>query len=526
MLTLKIDNQTVSAEEGDKILDAAAKLGVEIPTLCYRKGYDHFTSCMLCVVRDKTSGRLLPSCSAPVAAGMVIETNTAEVREARKSALDLLLSEHVGDCEAPCRQVCPAHMNIPLMIRQIIDGKLQDAIATVKEAIALPAVLGRICPAPCENGCRRGSFDLPVAICLLKRFVADADLARQLPYLPERCAMSGKKVAIVGSGPAGLTAAFHLLLKGHACTIFDEHEKPGGMLRYGVSPENLPHDVLDAEIGVISRLGAGFQLNTKIGKDFTIKQLKHHYDAIVLAIGKIDPGTGVNLGVEITDRGIKVGIETSQTSDESIFAGGDAVQPSKMAVRSVAQGKAVAYAVDQFLAGIKPGREPARFDSRVGKLLFGEISEFMKEVSDAVRVSPKGGPKAGFSNAEAVSESKRCLHCDCRKLDTCRLRLYADAYEAERRRFKSDTRKKFERLVQHADVIYEPGKCIKCGLCVQITGKQRESLGLTFIGRGFDVRVGVPFNESMDRALQQTAAECVEACPTGAIAWKRERKKR
>ena len=207
MISLKINDKPVQIEAGNTILKAAQKLGVKIPTLCYLESHDHFTSCMICMVKDKRSGSFLPACSSRAQEGMDIETDSEEVRQMRKESLDLLLSEHVGDCEAPCHRVCPAHMNIPLMIRQIQKKQYRDALITVKKDIPLPAVLGRICPAPCEKICNRQQVDIPVQICLLKRYVADVDLAGKNSYLPEKKKSKNKKVAILGSGPAGLTAA-------------------------------------------------------------------------------------------------------------------------------------------------------------------------------------------------------------------------------------------------------------------------------------------------------------------------------
>ena len=183
MPTITIDDQPVEVPAGATILDAAEKLGIEIPALCFLKGYEPSTSCLVCVVRNRQSGQYVPACATRVVDGMQLDNATEQVSAMRRTALELLLSDHVGDCLAPCFFACPAHMDIPLMLRQIGQQNLREAIATIKQDIALPAVLGRVCPKPCEKGCRRNAADNPVAVCELKRFVADADLAewRSLP---------------------------------------------------------------------------------------------------------------------------------------------------------------------------------------------------------------------------------------------------------------------------------------------------------------------------------------------------------
>jgi len=521
-MNLRINGRNVAVEPGATVLDAVRSIGVNVPTMCHLNGHPHFTSCMICVVKEKTSGRMLPSCSALAADGMAIETDSEEVLHARRNALDLLLSEHVGDCEAPCRTVCPAHMNIPLMIRQIAAGRMRDAIETIKEDIALPAVLGRICPAPCEKACRRGRFDSSLSICLLKRAVADTDLSGKSVYRPVCKSASGRKVVIVGAGPAGLAAACHLARAGHACTVIDDREEPGGLLRYGVPDNVLPREVLAKEIDTIRDLGVVFRMNTRVGRDIDMNLLRKEFDAIALAPGEQDAAAAAGWGVDVNERhGIKADQHSLVTSDARVFAGGAAVQHGRMAVRSVGHGKILAHAIDQYLSGktvTGPGR---RFDSRMGKLLEGEVLEFMKEADRSAGIEPVGGAALGFSADEAARESRRCMHCDCRKADDCTLRSLSEKYGATQRRFNVEGRRDFERVVTHTTVIYEPGKCTKCGICVRITERAKETLGLTFMGRGFDASVGVPFNEALGAGLKSTAAECVKLCPTGALAFKK-----
>jgi len=519
-INININNQNVTVQEGSYLLDVAQDMDIHIPTLCHLKGYDRFTSCMICVVHEVNTDRLLPSCSTLVADGMQIETEDEKVREARKDTLDFLLSEHVGDCMAICQRACPAHMNIPLMIRQIESGLMEDAIRTVKKDIALPAVLGRICPAPCENGCNRSSYDEHVSICLLKRHAADVDLAQTTPYTPPKKPDTGKKVAIIGAGPTGLAAAYYLLQDGHVCHLYDQNSEPGGMLRYAISDEILPKSVLDAEIEPIRLLGAEFFMERVLGKDLTWDFLNDTYDAIILATGKIDPEIIDPAGIESSSRGIKINSKTYATNVSGIFAGGNAVSESQMAIRAVAHGKEMAYSVNQFLEGHTFEGLADGFQSMLGKIHEDEFSEFLKEANPNGQAIPQGGQNAGYTNEEATDESQRCFGCDCRALESCSLRVYAEVYKANQRRYTFSDRKHLQKNIRDDYVIYEPGKCIKCGLCVRITEKAGEKIGLTFVDRGFDIRVDTPFGETFSQAIEKVAEECIAACPTGALAWR------
>jgi ferredoxin len=519
-IRLTVDGRDVAVPEGTTLLGAAEALGIHIPNLCYMEGCEAFTSCMLCVVHDLKAGRLIPSCSIPVSEGMAIQTDDELVRTARKDTLDLLLSEHVGDCEAPCQRGCPAHMDIPLMICQIQSQRLEEAIATVKRDIALPATLGRICAAPCENVCHRKSHDQAVSVCLLKRFAADADLEKEVPYTPQLQKASGKQVAIVGGGPTGLAAAYYLLQKGHAVHIYDPHPLLGGLLRYGVSDEKLPKAVLDAEIAQIQALGLEFHPGVALGKEVAFESLQRTHDAVILALGTIDPDSLGIPGLDLTSRGIAIQQATYETSLASVFAGGNAISESRRAIRALAHGKEIAFSVDQFLSGLPVVGEPVRFSSRMGKMLEGEAAGLLQIDGAGGRISPEGGDEWGFDSAESIGESSRCLRCDCRDIEECKLRQYADEYQADQTRFKMGERKKVQKVFQHGGrVLYEPGKCIKCGLCVQIAQREGEELGLSFVGRGFDVRVAVPFDGSFDEGLKKAARACIEACPTSALIW-------
>jgi ferredoxin len=519
VINIKIDNKELEVAEGSVLMEVIRSMGVEVPSMCYLKDEEHFTSCMVCVVKERKSGKITPSCSMEAAEGMDIISSDEEVREARRSALELLLSEHVGDCEAPCQVTCPAHMDIPLMNRLLADGKFHEALVVVKRDIALPSVLGRICPAPCEGACRRKSIDEPVSICLLKCYAGDHDLDAESSWTPEIAAASGKKVTVIGAGPAGLAAAYHLALKGHHCRVVDRNSIAGGSLCKEVSAEELPAEVLQQEIDLISAVGVEFSLGSTVDAA-QFSKIQKSSDAVVVATGKGESGIA-DWGLPMHPKGVEADGNTYQVEETKIFVVGSALKPSKMAIRVLGQGKEAAFSVDQFLNAKPVKGEPRLFNSRFGKLVPAEFGEYLKESVEGLRLEPaqKGD---GLTAKQVTEEAARCLHCDCRDLHNCRLRLYSDSYGADQKRFKPEERLLCTKQVQHDEVIYEPSKCIKCGICIRLTAKHKEDFGFTFIGRGFDVVVGIPFNENTATGLKKVALEVADACPTGAISRKVE----
>ena len=537
-LKATIDNLAIEVPAGTTILQAAQQVGIDIPTLCHLPGCTPQTSCFVCLVKVGNSPRMVPSCATLVTEGMVIESETPEVHAFRRGALELLLAEHTGDCFAPCQGVCPAHMDIPTMMRQIASGDLRDAVATVKRAIPLPATLGRICPELCEKGCRRNEIDDAVSICSLKRYVGDKDLDSDNPYLPPCDPPTGKRVAIVGTGPAGLTAAWFLLQHGHGVTLYDDRPLPGGALRYSIDEHRLPRAILDGEINLVKSLGATFVMNTRIAgghasaapgatetcraaQSITLADLQRDFDAVLLALGPISKELAADLGIAFAGKGLKVDKPTLRTSRPGVFGAGSVLVPAHYAIRAVADGQNVARSINAYLTQQSGSGKAPPFASKLGRLTETETAAFFAGVPDTPRLAPHGGFPPGFSDDQARLESERCAHCDCGKLGGCKLRRVALQYNANPAKFKG-ARREFARQDHHPLIIYEPGKCILCGICVELAARGAEPLGLAFTGRGFGIQVSAPLHADISDALKRTAAQCAEACPTGALVLRQE----
>lgn len=284
---LNINGKQIATTEDQTILQAALDNGIEIPHLCFDERMEAYGGCGMCVVEIEGMPKLVRSCATKVSSGMVITTNTDRTVAARKTALSMLVSDHRGDCRAPCMMECPAHTDIQGYVGLTANGQFQEALQLIKQDLPIPASIGRVCPHPCETACRRDIIEEPISVAAIKAFVADKDLfeREEGPYMPELAPETGKKVAIIGAGPAGLTAAYFLRTMGHGAEIFEMMDKPGGMLRYGIPQYRLPKDVVDSEVAIIENMGAKINYNTKLGDDITLEYLRSQYDAVFMGIG-------------------------------------------------------------------------------------------------------------------------------------------------------------------------------------------------------------------------------------------------
>ncbi|MDR2121085.1 MAG: (2Fe-2S)-binding protein [Tannerella sp.] len=433
-MKLSINNKEVTALPGESLIETARREGFAIPSLCYAKDAKHRSSCMICAVKNDATGQIIPACTTMPTEGMRIETDTQEVRLSRTLSLELLLSDHRADCEAPCGVACPGNMDVAAMNRLCDEGKTGEALALLRDTLVIPGTLCFICPAPCEKICRKGAVDKPVAVREIKKsLVAQTDLDAIAPP----AARNGKKIAVTGSDPAALAAAYHLCKLGYAVTLF---EPSGRMLAPYIDAERVPADILALETEVVRRMGV---------------TLRH----------------------------------TSEPPSSGDF---DAIIPqtkSRQPARMVLEGRRTAGHIH---ASLSAGSMPEEGEGRVFNSTYPRFTDAEKR----------------RLNNHPPSTQTNCLYCDCAGKTSCSLRRYATEYGIKNTRYaKEGAREALHRRRIGAHIVFEPAKCIKCGLCVYNTDD-----GFTFSGRGFVMQVTLP-EENENNIHEQVA----ELCPVSAL---------
>lgn len=280
-----LNGKTIEVPEGMTILDLATREGIAIPTLCHDKELMPSGSCWVCAVKVEGRRGFVTSCGTKITPGMRITTDDKEIHAARKMALELLISDHYADCEAPCKLACPDEVDVQTYVSLIANGKYHEAVKVIKDTLPMPLSIGRVCPAFCEVECRRKIVEDPIAIRQLKRYAADEDLQDFWQYIPEKKPDNGKKVAIIGGGPSGLTCGYYLSFEGFEVHLFEAEEACGGWLRYGIPEYRLPKDILDREIELMCMGGMQIHYGMALGKELALSELSRDYDAVYLAVG-------------------------------------------------------------------------------------------------------------------------------------------------------------------------------------------------------------------------------------------------
>lgn len=333
-----INGKEYLADTEKTLLDNILESGVYLPHLCHNKELESYGGCGLCLVEVEGIRKPLRACSTTVNEGMRVTTDTEALEKSRRVTLSLIMSDHSGDCKAPCYMACPTHQDIQGYVGLIANGEPKKALELIKKDNPLPASIGRVCPHPCEEKCRRAHLEGAVSICALKRFAADS----YMDYIPECEDENGKKVAVVGAGPAGLSCAYFLRMKGYSVDVFEGEEMGGGMLRYGIPAYRLPKDILQTEIDNIEKMGVRFYYSKRLGRDFSVESLKASYDAVFIAIGAWNSAKlgcdgeevqGVEGGIDVLYR-VAVGEEVNLGERVCVVGGGNtAIDAVRTAVR-------------------------------------------------------------------------------------------------------------------------------------------------------------------------------------------------
>jgi heterodisulfide reductase subunit A len=325
---------------------------------------------------------------------------------------------------APCVAACPAHVNVQGYIQLIKKGEYEKAVRLIMERIPLPGVLGRVCPHPCEYECRRQIVDEPVAIRDLKRFAADqVDFSRlEIPEITDR----EEKIAVIGSGPAGLTVAYDLRLLGYQVSVFEAADKPGGMLRYGIPDYRLPQDVLDAEIGYIRRMGVDIRTGRKLGIDFSLADLKDDgFASVFFGIGAqwvLPLGIGEEEIDGVTDavrflRAVNAGEPVFPGNNITVIGGGNAAIDAARVARRMGCEVTVVY---RRAEAQMPAYEDEITGARQEGVRFRLLTTPVKVVTDSGRVSGLEclenrlgeADSSGRQRPEPITGSNFILPCD------------------------------------------------------------------------------------------------------------------
>jgi formate dehydrogenase major subunit len=349
-IKVTVNGREIEVYDNLTILQALLQEDIHIPHLCYDIRLERSNgNCGLCVV--ELEDRDVKACQTPIKEGMVICTNSPKLENYRKVRLEQLLSDHNADCVAPCVMTCPANIDIQSYLRHVGNGNYEAAIRVIKDNNPFPIVCGRVCPHTCESECRRNLVDSPVAINYVKRFAADWDMSIG-PWIPDLKPSSGKKIAIVGAGPSGLSAAYYSAINGHDVTVFERQPHAGGMMRYGIPEYRLPKATLDKEIDIMKKMGVKIMTGKALGTHIRLEDLNNDFDSVYLAIGswRATPMhiegenlEGVWLGIQYLEQVTK-GMDIKLGDNVVVIGGGNtAIDCARTALRKGAKSVKLIY---------------------------------------------------------------------------------------------------------------------------------------------------------------------------------------
>ncbi len=456
MINLVIDDKKIKVRKGTLLIDAARENGIDIPSLCYMKGIRHYSSCMICMVKDNKENKFIPSCSAVAEEGMNINASGEQVIALRKEAISLLLTEHRAECEAPCSLVCPMGLDIPLMNRLIAGGDIRSASLMIHRDLILPETTCAVCPGYCENACRRKMIDKNIAIREIIKYTSTI-VEPEKPIIKT----DAREIAVIGTGPAGTIVATILENKGHKVTLLDAYK------------EIIPR----VELAVIT--------------------------------GPWQPSPGE---IKIADRFLVDEGDIATMDSKYIFFAGDMENKEKHVIRTLGKAKKKAIAIARFLETGEIRKPRKRFNSTIGKIQDAEKKEWLKECKEGTHRWDKPG-----NEEEIMEEAVSCMHCDCRAKDHCTLRELAEKMEISNPRLKQSGHSFEKKINNNNYLIFENTKCIKCGLCVRLSIDQTDSPSLCFTGRGFMSLISEPLTNNFNDVFMNGIEDVIKACPTGAL---------
>ena len=303
---------------------------------------------------------------------------------------------------SPCKTACPAHIAVQGYIKLAAQGKYKDALELIRKENPLPAVCGRICPRKCESECTRGDIDDPIAIDEIKKFIAEQDLDKNRRFIPAKKHDYGKPVAVIGSGPAGLSCAYYLAEDGYKVTVFEKLSKPGGMLTVGIPSFRLEKNVVEAEIDILKEMGVVFKTNTEVGKDVSLDDLrKQGFKAFYLAIG--------------AQGGRKLGLENEDA--KGVIAGVEFLRDVNLGKKNALHGKVIVIgggnvAIDVARTAVREGAESVAMYCLEARNEMPALNEEIEEaLEEDIVINNSWGPKRIISKDGKVTgiELKKCV---------------------------------------------------------------------------------------------------------------------